>query len=62
MSGEKNPCQGCLDRYTACSDHCRKPELLAWQARQEAIRQARRKDNEAWAYSAEQIRKNRRRR
>ena len=36
------PCKGCPDRYTACSDHCKKPEYLAWKAEQEKIREARR--------------------
>lgn len=36
-----NPCRGCPDRYTACSDHCQKPEYLAWKAEQKKIRDAR---------------------
>lgn len=35
------PCQGCPDRYRACSDHCRKPAFLAWKAEQETIRKNR---------------------
>lgn len=40
-----NPCRGCPDRYTACSDHCQKPEFQAWKAEQETeiIKPARRK-------------------
>lgn len=37
-----NPCKGCQDRYTACSDHCQKPEFLAWKAEQAKIRAAKR--------------------
>ena len=36
-----NPCQGCPDRYTACADHCRKPEYLAYREEQARIRKAR---------------------
>ena len=36
-----NPCKDCLDRYPACSDHCKKPEKLAWKAEQEKIRENR---------------------
>lgn len=39
--GRYNPCHGCPDRYTACSDNCSKPEFLAWQAEQNTIRQNR---------------------
>lgn len=28
--GRYNPCNGCPDRYIACSDHCQKPEYLGW--------------------------------
>lgn len=27
------PCKGCPDRYPACSDHCQKPEFLAFPCR-----------------------------
>jgi hypothetical protein len=59
-SGRKNPCYQCPDLYTACSDHCRKPEFLAWRAEQETIREARRKYDETTSYTVDQIRKNRR--
>ena len=36
-----NPCKGCPDRYTACSDHCQKPEYLAWKEEQAKIRKAK---------------------
>lgn len=36
-----NPCNGCPDRYPACSDHCTKPAYLAYREEQEKIRQAR---------------------
>ena len=35
---KSSPCRYCLDRYPACSDHCKKPEFLAWKAEQETIR------------------------
>ena len=38
-----NPCKGCPDRYYACSDHCQKPEYLAWKEEQARIKKA--KDN-----------------
>lgn len=37
------PCKGCPDRYPACSDHCQKPEYLAWREEQARIKKA--KDN-----------------
>lgn len=40
-SNRYNPCKGCPDRYTACSDHCQKPEFLAWKAEQKKIRDAK---------------------
>ena len=36
-----SPCQGCSDRYPACSDHCQKPEYLANKAEKEKIREHR---------------------
>lgn len=44
-SGRKNPCQGCPDRYCACSDHCRKLAFLDWKAEQETIRRNRKAYN-----------------
>lgn len=38
-----NPCKGCPDRYPGCSDHCRKPQKLAWEAEQVRIRENRKK-------------------
>lgn len=55
-----NPCQGCPDRYTACSDHCLKPEFLAWQAEQETIRQNRAAYNSMNDYVFRQSERNRR--
>ena len=40
-SSRYNPCKGCPDRVPACSDHCKKPEFLAWKEEQEKIRQNR---------------------
>ena len=34
------PCKGCKDRYTACSDHCQKPEYLAWQEERKRVKEA----------------------
>lgn len=32
------PCKDCPDRKPPCSDHCTKPEFLAWKAEKETIR------------------------
>ena len=40
-SERKNPCKGCPDRYTACSDHCKKDAFLKWKAEQDLIRKNR---------------------
>lgn len=37
-SQRPNPCNGCPDRYTACSDCCKKPAFLKWKQEQETIR------------------------
>lgn len=55
-----NPCYGCSDRYTACSDHCRKPEYIAWKAEREKIKKARREYNATTDYVRKNIEKNRR--
>ena len=34
-------CQGCPDRYPACSDHCKKEEFLKEKAEKEKIRENR---------------------
>ena len=53
----RNPCQGCPDRYPACSDHCTKPAFLEWKAEQEKIRKARAAyDRPSW-YSEEPYQK-----
>ena len=54
------PCQGCPDRYLACSDHCTKPEFIAWKEEQARIREAKRRESEILGYTANEIRKNRR--
>lgn len=49
-SKRPGPCKGCPDRYPGCSDHCQKPEHLAW--REELARIKKAKDNyrqPAWA-------------
>ena len=61
-SSQDNPCHHCPDRYTACADKCTKPERLKWKAKQEKIRNARRQNSALWGYTADQIRKNRRKR
>lgn len=58
--GDKTPCYGCPDRYTACSDHCRKPEYLAWKERKRKIARARMEEGRVNGCTADQIRKNRR--
>lgn len=55
------PCKGCPDRYLACSDHCKKPEYIAWKAEQNRIREAKQREAHIWGYTANEIRKNRRR-
>lgn len=55
-----NPCFGCPDRYTACSDHCQKPEFLAWKAEQERIKKNRRAYDITTDYVRKSIDKNRR--
>ena len=52
-----NPCQGCPDRYPACSDHCRKPDFLAWREEQEKIRANRAKYRDLNGYVVDEIRK-----
>lgn len=54
------PCKGCPDRYPDCSDHCKKPEYLAFKAEQAKIREAKQKESMLWGYTANEIRKNRR--
>lgn len=54
------PYQGCPDRYIACSDHCTKPDFLAWKAKQAKMREARQRESHIWGYTANEIRKNRR--
>ena len=40
-SKRPGPCKDCPDRVTACSDHCRKPEYLAWREAQARIKKAK---------------------
>lgn len=58
--GRDTPCHGCPDRYTACSDNCKKPEFLAWRAELETIRANRRKYDETTAYTVNQVRRSKR--
>lgn len=61
-SGRFNPCRGCPDRYSACSDHCTKPDFLKWKAEQETIRQNKRDYNRMNNYVFRQSERNRRER
>ena len=54
------PCRGCPDRYTACSDRCRKPEFLSWKKQNEERKAAQRREGQIWGSTGDQIRKNRR--
>ncbi len=54
------PCKGCPDRYPACSDHCQKPEFLAFRADRARIRETQRRESELLSYTLGEIRKNRR--
>lgn len=60
--GRHNPCNGCSDRYTACFDHCQKPEHLDWMAEQETIRRNRAAYNGMNNYVFRQSERNRRNR
>ena len=44
-SGRPNPCNGCPDRYYACSDTCIKPAFVKWKVEQDLIRENRKKYN-----------------
>lgn len=55
-----NPCKDCPDRFTACSDHCRKPDYLAYRQRQETIRKNRAAYNSMNDYVFRQSERNRR--
>lgn len=59
-SSRNMPRKDCPDRYPACSDHCKKPEFIAWKEEQARIREAKRRESEIWGYTANEIRKNRR--
>lgn len=43
MSGRNDPCNGCPDKVPACSDHCQKPDYLAFRERLDTIRKNRQK-------------------
>lgn len=61
MSTNKDhPCLNCPDRYTACSDHCQKPDFLAWKEKNRRIRQARMEKSRLDWYITQQVLKNRR--
>ena len=54
-------CHGCTDRYTACYDHCKKPEFLKWKEEQETIRRNRAKGKGIDEYTVNAIRRSRKR-
>ena len=58
--GRQHPCKGCTARYPACSDHCTKPEYLAYKAEQETIRKNRAADSGMNDYVFRQSERNRR--
>lgn len=58
--GRYNPCQGCPDRYIACSDYCSKPDFQDWKAEQETIRRSRSAYNGMNNYVFRQSERNRR--
>ena len=48
-SQRPQPCNGCPDRYRACSDYCTKEEYLKWKQEQELIKKNRKAyRNPAW--------------
>ena len=53
--GVPGPCKGCPDRYTACSDHCKKPEFLKWRAELETIRRNKAMYHQVTAYTVAAI-------
>ena len=55
-----NPCNGCLDRYPACSAHCEKEAYKAYRAELETIKRNRQAYNDSWAYTTAAVMKNRR--
>ena len=56
----RNPCMSCPDRHQSCSDHCQKPEYLAYKAEQETIRRNRTAYNSMNDYVFHQSERNRR--
>ena len=58
MGGVRNPCKDCDRRYPGCHDHF--PDLAEWVAEHERVREKERKYRELWGYTANEIRKNRR--
>lgn len=61
LDSRETPCHHCQDRYTACSDHCQKPEFLKWKAEKETIMKNKYARNAIDNYTSEMVRKNRRR-
>ena len=60
FNSRQTPCNGCPDRYPACSAKCKKPEYIKYQQEQETIRKNRQEYELVTGYTAKQIQKNRR--
>ena len=60
LDSRETPCHNCKDRYTACSDHCQKPEFLKWKSERETIMKNKYARNAIDSYTAEMVRRNRR--
>ena len=58
----RNPCMNCPDHMQPCSDHCTKPEYLAYKAEQETIRKNKAAYNSMNNYVFRQSERNRRER
>lgn len=56
----RNPCMSCPDNHQPCSDHCTKPEYLAYKAEQETIRKNKAAYNGMNNYVFRQSERNRR--
>lgn len=60
LNSRDTPCHHCKDRYTACSDYCQKPEFVKWEAEKEMIAKNKRARVGLDQYTAEMVRRNRR--
>ena len=62
MGNKNEPCHNCPDRYTACYDHCQKPDFLAWQENRKKIHAAKCEYYRTTDYTVDQILKNKKKR